>query len=166
MKTPGITVRPLVQMTGDATFNEVFFDSVRVPPENVLGGLNNGWAVANTTLVHERHMLGNPMHTLNLFEGLLRIARRARRNGRPAIEDPAGTWPPSGSRWRPCAARPGDLTVAPGAWRGALDQSCTTWLNHRIAGMALGCSFRPAPAARSTSRTRPSGPTSSCSASA
>src|SRR5581483_4924873 len=42
MKTPGITVRPLVQMTGDAGFNEVFFEDVRVPRENLVGGLNNG----------------------------------------------------------------------------------------------------------------------------
>src|SRR4029077_607600 len=89
MKTPGITVRPLVQMTKDASFNEVFFDNVRVPVANVLGGLNNGWAVANTTLVHERHMLGNPTHTQKLLEGVLRIARNSRRGGRPAIEDPA-----------------------------------------------------------------------------
>jgi alkylation response protein AidB-like acyl-CoA dehydrogenase len=50
MKTPGITVRPLVQMTGDRGFNEVFFDNVRVPRENLVGKVNEGWVVANTTL--------------------------------------------------------------------------------------------------------------------
>src|ERR1700693_5608141 len=48
MKTPGITVRPLVQMTGDRGFNEVFFDNARVPRENLVGKVNEGWMVANT----------------------------------------------------------------------------------------------------------------------
>jgi alkylation response protein AidB-like acyl-CoA dehydrogenase len=88
MKTPGISVRPLVQMTKDAGFNEVFFDDVRVPVENIVAGEGKGWLVANTTLMHERNMLGSTTHTQNLFEGLVRLARREKRNGRPAIEDP------------------------------------------------------------------------------
>ena len=144
MKTPGITVRPLVQMTKDATFNEVFFDNARVPAANVLGGLHNGWAVANTTLVHERHMLGNPTHTRNLFEGLLRIARRVRRNGRPAIEDPAVRDRVAGFRIEMEAMRCKayrDLTAAlqgknPGV-EPSITKLRTTWLNHRLAEMAL-----------------------------
>jgi alkylation response protein AidB-like acyl-CoA dehydrogenase len=54
MKTPGITVRPLRQITGEAEFNEVFFEDVHVPRENLVGGLNNGWRVAMTTLSNER----------------------------------------------------------------------------------------------------------------
>jgi len=89
MKTPGITIRPLLQMTKDAGFNEVFFDHVRVPVENVVGGLGQGWAVANTTLVHERNMLGSTTQTQNMFEALLRVARTRKRGGRPATEEPS-----------------------------------------------------------------------------
>jgi alkylation response protein AidB-like acyl-CoA dehydrogenase len=54
MQSPGITIRPLVEMTGVAWFNEVFFDDVRVPRENMVGELNQGWSIAITTLAHER----------------------------------------------------------------------------------------------------------------
>jgi alkylation response protein AidB-like acyl-CoA dehydrogenase len=54
MKTPGITVKPLRQITGDSDFNEVFFEDVRVPRENLVGRLNEGWRVAVTTLSNER----------------------------------------------------------------------------------------------------------------
>ncbi len=54
MQSPGITVRPLVQITGGRGFNEVFFEDVRVPKKNIVGELNQGWQVAITTLMFER----------------------------------------------------------------------------------------------------------------
>ncbi len=58
MDQPGIEVRPLKEMTGGATFNEVFLTDARVPNENVIGEPNRGWGVAVTTLAHERSSLG------------------------------------------------------------------------------------------------------------
>jgi alkylation response protein AidB-like acyl-CoA dehydrogenase len=58
MHSPGIEVRPLRQITGEAEFNEIFFDDVEVPVENVLGEIGGGWQVAMTTLLHERGTLG------------------------------------------------------------------------------------------------------------
>jgi acyl-CoA dehydrogenase len=58
MRAPGVEVRPLRQMTGGASFNEVFFTEVRVPDDHRLGDVNNGWAVALTTLMNERAAIG------------------------------------------------------------------------------------------------------------
>ena len=88
MQSPGITVRPLIQMTGDPGFNEVFFEDVRVPRKNLIGELNQGWLVANATLAHERNMLGSTTRTQQMFNGLLRLAQSRQRYGRPAAEDP------------------------------------------------------------------------------
>jgi alkylation response protein AidB-like acyl-CoA dehydrogenase len=54
MDTDGITIRPIVEMTGSHTFNEVFFDDVRIPAENVVGEVNDGWRLAKVTLANER----------------------------------------------------------------------------------------------------------------
>jgi alkylation response protein AidB-like acyl-CoA dehydrogenase len=88
MHSPGITVRPLVQMTGDRGFNEVFFDNVRVPRRNLVGKLNEGWIVANATLFHERNMLGASTGSQQLFNRLLELARSIKRDGRPLAQDP------------------------------------------------------------------------------
>jgi alkylation response protein AidB-like acyl-CoA dehydrogenase len=83
MKTPGITVRPLRQMTGEAEFNETFFDNVRVPAENLVGKLHEGWGVAITTLAYERDLLTFIRH-ISLRNALHRLVRLVRERGRAA----------------------------------------------------------------------------------
>jgi alkylation response protein AidB-like acyl-CoA dehydrogenase len=88
MRSPGIAVRPLVQVTGDAEFNEVFFDDVRVPAAHLLGPLHGGWKVAITVLMYERAGLGNQTSLHHFTRLLLDLARRTPRGGRPAAADP------------------------------------------------------------------------------
>jgi alkylation response protein AidB-like acyl-CoA dehydrogenase len=87
LKTPGITVRPLKLATGHAHFNEVFFEDVKVPKENLLGPLNEGWKVTTTTLMHERHSAGNRNNVAQV-ERLLELAKQVQHDGRPAWDDP------------------------------------------------------------------------------
>ena len=63
MESPGVEVRPLVQITGDAEFNEIFFKDVKVPKSQILGEAGEGWTVAMTTLLHERGTLGMALAT-------------------------------------------------------------------------------------------------------
>jgi len=90
MKSPGVTVKPLRQLTGDAEFNEVFFDNVRVHESQVLGGVNNGWAVGLTTLMYERLALGFGLQVrLRItLDGLVELARKMEKNGRALTQDP------------------------------------------------------------------------------
>jgi alkylation response protein AidB-like acyl-CoA dehydrogenase len=89
MKTPGVTVKPLRQMTGDAEFNEVFFDNVRISDSQVLGGVNNGWAVGLTTLMYERLALGFGLQVrLRIaIDNLIELARRMEKEGRQLTQD-------------------------------------------------------------------------------
>jgi len=92
MRSPGITIRPLVQITGDAEFNEVFFEDVRVPKANLLGAKNQGWQVIVTTLMFERVNFGggDPMYQIEPWLArLTALAKRIQINGRAAAEDSA-----------------------------------------------------------------------------
>jgi alkylation response protein AidB-like acyl-CoA dehydrogenase len=90
MHAPGVTVKPLKQITGDAEFNEVFFDNVRVHERQILGGLNNGWAVGLTTLMYERLALGFGLQVrLRIaLESLIEMGRRVEKTGRVVTRDP------------------------------------------------------------------------------
>ncbi len=84
MRSPGIEVRPLRQITGYAHFNEVFLTDVRVPAANVVGGVNNGWRVAQTTLGNERQMIGGGGSGVG-FKSLLALARACGRQDDPTV---------------------------------------------------------------------------------
>jgi alkylation response protein AidB-like acyl-CoA dehydrogenase len=81
MESPGIEVRPLVQITGDAEFNEIFFKDVKVPKSQILGNAGGGWAVAMTTLLHERGTLGMALATRAQITAA-ELAEHARKLGR------------------------------------------------------------------------------------
>ncbi len=92
MKTPGISVRPLVNMANGAGFNEVFFENVRIPKSGLLGELNRGWYIATTTLDFERSSLTGTAQSQRSLEDLTRFAKTERQAGtgarlwdRPAV---------------------------------------------------------------------------------
>ena len=88
MKTPGIEVRPLVTMTGQAEFNEVFFTDVRVPKNQVVGERGQGWQVANATLKYERGMLGDPNQAGTRFKALVDMVKTETVDGQRLIDSP------------------------------------------------------------------------------
>ena len=81
MHAPGVEVRPLRQMTGGASFNEVFFADVRVPDDHRLGDVNEGWTVALTTLMNERAAIGGGGGGAGIV-GTQRLNELARKMGR------------------------------------------------------------------------------------
>jgi len=88
MKSPGVSVRPLRQMTGEAEFNEIFFENVRVPKENLLGELNGGWPVAVAALQNERGILYVVEMRIQLQQArdqLLALAREHGAGGDPVL---------------------------------------------------------------------------------
>jgi len=85
MRSPGVEVRPLRQITGEAEFNEIFFSGVEVPAENVLGEIGGGWQVAMTTLLHERGTLGFAL-VARLEVAVRRLIELARDRGATAAQ--------------------------------------------------------------------------------
>jgi alkylation response protein AidB-like acyl-CoA dehydrogenase len=88
MKTPGIEIRPLREITGDNLFNEVFFDEVFVPDEMVVGQVNDGWRLARTTLANERVAMAHGTALGNPMEELLRTVKELDLD--PAVTDRLG----------------------------------------------------------------------------
>ena len=88
MNTPGIEIRPLVDMTLNAGFNEVFFTDVTIPENNIVGKRGEGWSVANATLGHERGSLSNPNAMMNRLNDLIERMKNETINGQRAIDNP------------------------------------------------------------------------------
>jgi alkylation response protein AidB-like acyl-CoA dehydrogenase len=88
MHSPGVTVRPLIQLTGEHGFNEVFYDNVRVPKENLVGELNAGWQVSIATLMFERVSGGTRHPVERTIKELVDLAMRVDLEGTPAAKHP------------------------------------------------------------------------------
>jgi alkylation response protein AidB-like acyl-CoA dehydrogenase len=90
MRTPGVDVRPLREITGTSDFNEVFLSDVRIPADAVIGAVNDGWRIANASLSHERSGVGARAVELHAqLDDLFALAGRDTPRGRPALEDSA-----------------------------------------------------------------------------
>ena len=88
MDSPGIEIRPLVDMTLDAGFNEVFFTDVRIPAGNIVGEIGQGWLEANKTLVHERGSLGDPTAIVSRMNQLIELMKTETLDGTRIIDKP------------------------------------------------------------------------------
>lgn len=87
---PGVEVKPLPQITGEASFNEIFFDNVKVPADMLVGKEGQGWMIAITTLMFERTLgdVSQGSAFCSNFRIMLEMAGKARRSGKPALDDP------------------------------------------------------------------------------
>ncbi|MCY4143422.1 MAG: acyl-CoA dehydrogenase family protein [Gammaproteobacteria bacterium] len=86
MKSPGVEIKPIKQISGGANFNEVFFTDVRVPDEQRLGAVGQGWQVSLTTLMNERAAIGGGGGGVG-FDRVFRLAQKLALDDRPAIEN-------------------------------------------------------------------------------
>ena len=127
MDTPGITVRPIQEMSGESSFNEEFFDNVRIPKQNVLGEVNRGWYVAMTLLDFERTGINHPRRG----QAHPRPSHSVRQRNEPQRQA-LSRRPPGAPQARRCGGVPGDfpddglshrLDAGRRAW-------CPTWRHH------------------------------------
>ena len=88
MKTPGITVRPIIMLDEEHEVNEVFFDNVKVPVQNLIGDENRGWTYAKYLLGHERTGIARVGNSKRELAFLKRVAQQHQKNGKPLLEDP------------------------------------------------------------------------------
>ena len=141
MKTPGITVRPLVNMASLHNFNEVFFEDVRVPAENIVGEVNRGWYVGATTLDFERSSIGSAVAHRQTLERYLDYWRE----NSDGVSNPEGVREALAERWIEAATAKmlsyrvigmqaaGEIPNA----EASIAKMFSTELSQRIAGTAI-----------------------------
>ncbi|MCC6381003.1 MAG: acyl-CoA dehydrogenase family protein [Dehalococcoidia bacterium] len=143
MKSPGITVRPLTTLAGMQSFNEVFFEDVRVPARNRIGEENRGWYVGTTTLDFERSSIGSAIGVRKALEGLMRQAKSGR--GEASFARSHGVRNEFADRWIECeVAKMLSYRVVSMQARGLIPnyeasicKMYSSELNQRIAGLSM-----------------------------
>ncbi|MBV8462097.1 MAG: acyl-CoA dehydrogenase family protein [Acidimicrobiales bacterium] len=148
MRQPGVEVRPLRQMNGHASFNEVFLDDARVPADHVVGQVNGGWSVALTTLAHERRLAP-------IGRGIPAGAREGRAV-REAAEEIARVAAPY--RWYPQRAGRVDLVVPRAEAAGRAGDPRVRQEIGRLLSLARASQWTAQRAAAARARGRPPGP--------
>jgi alkylation response protein AidB-like acyl-CoA dehydrogenase len=88
MKTPGLVVKPMLTTGGTDAFCETFFENVKIPKENLVGELNNGWTVAKSLLGHERTLIAAVGVSRRIIRRVKRIAAATNADGKPLLDDP------------------------------------------------------------------------------
>ncbi len=149
MRQPGVEVRPLRQMNGHASFNEVFLDEARVPADHVVGQVNGGWSVALTTLAHERRLAP-------VGRGIPAAAVRKGRAVREAAEEIARVAEPY--RWYPQRAGRVDLVIPQAKASGCAADPLVRQEIVRLICMARASQWTAQRAAAARARGRPPGP--------
>lgn len=146
MDTPGIEVRPLVDMTEAANFNEVFFTNVRVPLTSVVGEPGRGWQVANATLTHERGMLGDPNAAEARLMEIVRLMTEETLNGERLIDHPVFRDRLVRLQAEVCAMQANGLRVMTARLKqesaglaGLIVKLQGCELNHELARLAIDC---------------------------
>ena len=145
MDTPGIEIRPLVDMTGEANFNETFFTDVRLPAHQIVGARGQGWQVANAILGHERDSLGNPNATLARLNALIALMQTETVGGVRMIDNPVYRDRLMQIQGRVTAMRFNDLRVLSSRLNKGQDASLArmivklqgTELRHDLEGLAI-----------------------------
>jgi alkylation response protein AidB-like acyl-CoA dehydrogenase len=144
MKTPGIEIRPLIDMTGGHSFNEVFFTDVRVPAGQIVGRRGEGWKVANSILRHERGSLADPNIMLSRLNAMKDLMRQETVDGRRLIDDPVFRDRLMDIEGQVTAMRCNDLRLLSAAVNGhdaglagMIVKLRTTELRHALEGLAI-----------------------------
>ena len=144
MKTPGIEIRPLIDMTGSHSFNEVFFTDVRVPAHQIVGKRGDGWTVANAILRHERGSLADPNLMQSRLNALKELMHAETLDGRRVIDDPVYRDRLMAIEGRVLAMRCNDLRLVSAAANGRsaglagmIVKLETTELRHDLEGLGI-----------------------------
>jgi len=148
MQQPGIEVRPLRQMNGHASFNEVFLDNARVPASNVIGAVNDGWKVALTTLVHERRLA--PSRRIATGRRITGRAWREAIAERVAVSEP--------HKWYPQRAGRTDLVIERAAAAGKATDPVVRQEIVKLIALAWSAKWTAQRAAAARALGRPPGP--------